>query len=388
MKVLAVSSYGFLGGGELSMAEFIASRPAGVEVEALLVEDGPLREHLLARGIACRVAHGHRGRPSPVGLARFTRSLRRLLREGEPDVVWATGLKAASMAVPACRLARVPLVWHKIDFSLDETLTRPLAAAVNGVVSVSEAVAGALGPALRRRRLLAVVGPPVRLPLDLCVEPAGQPTIGTLATLTPIKGQRHIVEAAGALLGEFPELRVVLAGGTAPNYAEYPAELRALAQDLGLGEKLELTGFVQDVEAVLRRLTVFVNATYRDAQGFGWEGLSGAMLEAGWAGLPVVATRGGGTAEGLQDGVTGALVEPSDPAALARAIAPYLRDHELARRTGEAGRRFTRERFAPRVAAARLFEALEGACRARDVGSSPRGAPGGADGYGIRRGVR
>jgi glycosyltransferase involved in cell wall biosynthesis len=359
MRVLAVSSYGFLGGGELSMAEFIANRPAGVEVEALLVEDGPLRAHLRERGVPTWVASGYGGRPSPARAARFTRSLRLLLGETGPDVVWATGLKAASMAVSACRIARVPIVWHKIDFSLDETLTRPLASAVNGVVSVSDAVAQALGPALRRRRLLAVVGPPVRLSLDLRVDPAEPPAIGTLATLTPIKGQRHIVQAAGALLGEFPQLRVVLAGGAAPNHPEYPGELRTLAEDLGLGERLELTGFVQDVEAVLRRLTVFVNATYRDQHGFGWEGLSGAMLEASWAGLPVVATRGGGTAEGLRDGVSGTLVEPADPAALAAAIAPYLRDCELARRTGEAGWRFTRERFAPRVAAARLFGALE-----------------------------
>ncbi len=359
MKVLAISSYGFLGGGELSMVEFIANRPTGVEVVALLVEDGPLRAHLRERAVPTWVAGGYEGRPSPARAARFTRSLRGLLARTEPDVVWATGLKAASMAVPACRMAGVPVVWHKIDFSLDRILARPLAAAVDGVVSVSEAVVEALGPALRRRRLLAVVGPPVRLPLDLQVAPNAQtPTIGTLATLIPIKGQRHIVEAAGALLSEFPQLQVVLAGAPAPNQPDYPRELRQLADALGLGERLELTGFVEDVTAVLKRLTVFVNATYRDEQGFGWEGLSGAMLEASWAGLPVVATRGGGSPEGLLDGVSGTLVEPADPVGLARAIAPYLRDDELARGVGAAGRRFTRERFAPEVAAARLFEAL------------------------------
>jgi glycosyltransferase involved in cell wall biosynthesis len=93
------------------------------------------------------------------------------------------------------------------------------------------------------------------------------------------------------------------------------------------------------------------------------EGLSGAMLEASWVGLPVVATRGGGTPEGLKDGVSGTLVDPADPVGMAGAIAPYLRDPELARGAGEAGRRFTREHFAPEVAAARLFEALGNAAR-------------------------
>ena len=363
MRVLAVSSYGALGGGELSLAEFVVHRPAGVEVRALLVEDGPLREHLLRRDISVWAARGYDGRPSPSDLARFTRSLGVLLRRWTPDVVWATGLKAAYMAAPACRRARVPLVWHKVDFSLDATIARPLAAAVSGVIGVSEAVLDALGPALRRRRLLAVVGPPVRLPAQLEVVPNELPTVGTMATLIPIKGQRHIVEAAGLLRHEFPELRVLLAGAESADFPSFAGELRALAQQVGMGERVELAGYTTDVAGVLGRLTVFVNATYRDERGFGWEGLSGAMLEASWVGLPVVATRGGGTPEGVLEGVTGTLAEPADPAALAAAIAPYLRDRELARAAGRAGRRFAHERFAPDVASAKLFGALAQAAR-------------------------
>ncbi len=363
MRVLAISSYGVLGGGELSLAEFLAHRPADVDASALLVEDGPLLEHLRSRGIPASVAGSYDGRPSPAQLARFTRDLMRLLAASRPDVVWATGLKAASMAVPACRARRVPLVWHKIDFSLDAWLTPLLGAAVNGVVSVSESVAAALGP-LRSRRLLAVVGPPVRLPAELHVRPnSREPTIGTTATLTPIKGQRHIIEAAGLLVDEFPDLRVVLAGAVSADHPGYPQELRDLAARVGVAERVELPGFVSDVAGLLGRLTVFVNATYRDERGFGMEGLSGAMLEASWAGLPVVATRGGGTPEGLRDGVSGMLVDEADPPAMAEALGRYLRDPELARTAGEAGREFTRERFAPESAAARLFAALERARR-------------------------
>jgi glycosyltransferase involved in cell wall biosynthesis len=365
VKLLAISSYGVLGGGELSLAEFLVRRPADVRAQALLVDDGPLREHLLSRGIDTSAASGYDGRPSPVQLVRFTRSLLTVLDRYAPDVVWATGLKAAWMAAPACRLARIPLVWHKIDFSLDSQIARPLAAAVNGVVSVSEAVAAALGPRLRRRRLLAVVGPPIRLPENLQIVPnENTPTIGTTATLAPIKGQHHIIEAAGILSEEFPQLRVVLAGASSSDFPDYPSQLEEQASRLGLEGRVELTGFVDDVPSVLRRMTVFVNATCRDESGFGWEGLAGAMLEASWVGLPVVATRGGGTPEGVCDGVTGTLVDEHDPADIARAVAPYLRDPQLARRTGEAGRCFTRERFAPQVAADRLFDALARAASA------------------------
>jgi len=364
MKVLAVSSYGVLGGAELSLAVFLEHRPAGVEASAVLIEDGPLRAHLCERGVPSGAAHGYDGRPSPVQSVRFTRSLLRLLERERPDVVWATGLKAAYMAAPACRIRHVPIVWHKVDFSLDAVLTRPLAVAVNGVVSVSESVAAALGP-LRRRRLLAVVGPPVRLPNELHVAPSERLAVGTLATLSPIKGQHHIVEAAALLADEFPDLRIVLAGAPTADDPGYAQELRELASGLGIGNRLELPGFVADVGAVLARLTVFVNATFRDERGFGMEGLSGAMLEASWAGLPVVATRGGGTPEGVRDGLTGTLADPGDPPALAAAIAPYLRDRELALRTGEAGRRFARAQFSPEALAPRLFEALERAASTR-----------------------
>jgi glycosyltransferase involved in cell wall biosynthesis len=198
------------------------------------------------------------------------------------------------------------------------------------------------------------------------VEPAtAPPAIGTLGTLAPIKGHEHIIRAGALLSAEFPDLRVVLAGGSTPVYPDEPARLQRLGDELGLGERLELIGFQTDVAAVLRRMTVFVTATYRDEHGFGWEGLSGAMLEASWAGLPLVAAAGGGTAEGLLDGTTGTLVERADPALIAEAAARYLRDLGLARRTGEAGAAFARERFAPAVASQRLFDLLSRAARPR-----------------------
>ena len=359
MKVLAISSYGVLGGAELALGEFVAHRPAGVEVEVLLVEDGPLRGRLSERAVPTWVAKGDlTGRPSASTLVRFSRGLLHLLEDAAPDVVVAFGLKAAILGVPACRLAGVPLVWYKVDFSLDEVVTRPLGLAVNGVVSVSDAVSAALGP-LRDRKLLAVVGPPCRLPRELHLTPSRKPlAIGSLGTLTPIKGHRHLIEAAGLLSEEFPDVRVLIAGLPAARHPGFAEELRALAESLGIGERLELLGFVEDVSEVLARLTVFVSATYRDEHGYGAEGLSGAMIEASWAGLPVVATRCGGSQEGMLDGVTGTLVDPSDPPALARAITPFLRDEELARRTGGAGSQLARFRFAPETVAAALFGAL------------------------------
>jgi glycosyltransferase involved in cell wall biosynthesis len=363
MRVLVVASSAKLRGAELSLAEYLRHRPPDVQALALVMGEGALHGRLRELEVPFWVASGYDERPTAGRVAKFTRSLARLLSSARPDVVLAVGIKAALLAAPAARIRGVPIVWQKVDFSHDALLALPLGAAVNGVVGVSEAVAGALGP-LRERRLLAVIGPPMRLHDAPYRPPAGpQPAIGTLAALTPYKGQHHIISAAALLSREFPDLRVLLAGEQLAAYPGYPSELIDLAAELGISERVELSGFVQDVTAILGRLAVYVNATYRDESGFGLEGLGGAMLEASWVGLPVVATSGGGTPEGLLDGVTGTLVDSPDPATLAGAIAPYLRDASLARRAGEAGRSFARERFAPQLAAERLFAALRAAAR-------------------------
>jgi glycosyltransferase involved in cell wall biosynthesis len=358
MRVLAIASSGRLGGAELSLTEFLRHRPADVQAFALVLGDGGLGRRLQELDVPAWIARDYDGRPTVRQAGRFTRSLLQVLEQARPDVLLAVGIKAALLAAPGARLAGVPIVWQKVDFSYDGPLVRALGMAVDGVVAVSDAAAEALGPA-RVRRLLAVIGPPIRLPDEPYGPPAGrQPVIGTLAALAPYKGQHHIVAAAGLLAQEFPQLRVVLAGESLAAYPDHASELRDLAARLGIAERVELRGFVEDVTEVLGELAVYVNATYRDERGFGLEGLAGGMLEASWVGVPVVATSGGGTPEGLLQGVTGTLVDAPDSDGLAGAIAPYLRDPALARRTGEAGRRFARERFAPGRAAERLFDAL------------------------------
>jgi glycosyltransferase involved in cell wall biosynthesis len=357
VKVLALSSYGGLGGSELTFAAFIRHRPADVDVKALVLAPGGLADLLAEQGTPAIVADGYVGRPTARDAVRFARALLPLLKRERPDVIWAMAQKAALLASPAAKRARVPIVWHKVDFSWDATLAVPTALGVDGVVGVSKAVVGALGP-LRERRLLGTVGPPVTLDPALTASPDPErPALGTLGRLVPYKGAHLIIEAAARLRPRFPGIRVVLAGTPAPEYPDYPGRLEALTRELGMEDAVELPGFVP-AEEVLPRLSVYVSATYRDEEGFGLEGLSGAMLEASWVGLPVVATRGGGTAEGLLDGKTGTLVAAESSEALADAIAPYLADPELAQRTGAVGRRFAQERFAPERASSRLFELL------------------------------
>jgi glycosyltransferase involved in cell wall biosynthesis len=94
-----------------------------------------------------------------------------------------------------------------------------------------------------------------------------------------------------------------------------------------------------------------------------WEGFGLVLLEAMRAGLPIVATRVGAIPEVVRDGVTGLLVPPDDPAALAQAIARLCADAGAAARMGSAGFERLREEFSPGRMAAETLAVYEAAAR-------------------------
>ena len=342
------------GGAELAALTLFEHAPPDAELEALVLAPGPLVERLEALGIPVTV-DPMVGRPSLRRAARFHRSFRRLLKRIDPDVVLAVGIKPTVLCIAAARMARTPLVWQKVDFAYDNRFASPLARACTGVIAVSEAVAAALPEG----RLLGILHPPVRLAEDYRAPGSpSPPTIGSVGMLVPYKGHDHVIEAAARLSESVPDLRVLIAGGPTPTAPGHERELHEAAERRGIADRVEFLGHVDRIEEVLDRLSVFVLGTHRDEKGFGHEGLSGAMLEASWAGLPVVATSGGGTPEGVEDGVTGTLVPPAEPARLADAIGHYLVDPAAARAAGEAGARYARERFRPAMLGPRLFEWL------------------------------
>lgn len=155
--------------------------------------------------------------------------------------------------------------------------------------------------------------------------------IGTVARLEPQKGVRFLIEAI-SLLPKDLKTRLWIAGG-----GPEELELRQHAAKLNL-ENIIFLGTRRDVPALMKRFDLFVLPSL-------WEGLPNAVLEAMAAGRPVVATRVDGTPEAVAEGVTALLVPPKDPPALAEAISCLLRDPEMRRRFGEAGRARVEKEF-------------------------------------------
>lgn len=155
------------------------------------------------------------------------------------------------------------------------------------------------------------------------------------------KGVEVLLEALGDLRERHPGARLLIAGD-----GEHRAALERRAAELALGPAAVFLGRC-DAPRVRGLLggaaALVVPSTY--------EGMPLVVLEAMEAGVPVVASRVSGIPEVVADGVTGWLVPPEDPEALAAALARVLDDPDEATRRGEAGRRRVDERFRPAVAA-------------------------------------
>lgn len=141
--------------------------------------------------------------------------------------------------------------------------------------------------------------------------------------------------------------------------------LEALAEELGVADRLLLPGRVGDVAAWLRRATLLVHPVR-------WEGFGLALLEAMLAAKPVVASAVSSIPEIVVDGETGVLVPADDPQALAQALLELLQDPERGERLGAAGRERALAEFSVDRMASGTLAAYERALSGRRSASSAR----------------
>jgi glycosyltransferase involved in cell wall biosynthesis len=152
------------------------------------------------------------------------------------------------------------------------------------------------------------------------------------------------VELAIEAMAHVPEATLRVVGGTFPGLDEdYPDELRELAS--ARGAAVDFAGEAPDGAAAIRDLDVLVHCA--DHEPFGL-----VLVEAMLAGVPIVASREGGPAEIVRDGVDGLLVDVERPREVAGAVAGLLADPGRRAAMGAAGRARALERFsAERMAA-------------------------------------
>jgi glycosyltransferase involved in cell wall biosynthesis len=166
--------------------------------------------------------------------------------------------------------------------------------------------------------------------------------VGTVGRLAPQKNMPLFLQMAQRIRAQEPAAEFVIAGD-----GPLREELGRMASALGVSEYVRFLGEIDDVPLLMADLDVFVLSS-------DWEGMPNVVAEAMAARTPVVATAVSGTPELVQDGRTGLLTPPGSVEELTNAVLPLLRDPDLRRRMGEAGRariedHFTVQRMVQRI---------------------------------------
>jgi glycosyltransferase involved in cell wall biosynthesis len=311
-----------------------------------------------------------RPRPNPRALVASVRALAPLLREHRPDIVHAHNPAAAVVAAFARpRETAIVMTYHGVAPSQLRLAARPLALAADIVVGIgpaaSEEIARAGFPRARLRTVNNAVDASVSRPRDEIRSELGLADDDEVVTMVG----RYAEEKNHALLLDAfaqldrPRLRGVLVG-----VGPLEAELRQRVRELGLDDRVLLTGARADAIDVVAASDVLALTSRR-------EGLGLTLIEALSVGTPVVATAVGGIIDVVGDGEAGLLVPSGDVAALRDAIERLLDDAELRNRLVANGRRRVAEAFTVEDMVAGYLDAYSDAFEARRsrrrTGASP-----------------
>jgi glycosyltransferase involved in cell wall biosynthesis len=173
--------------------------------------------------------------------------------------------------------------------------------------------------------------------------PRHRPLLLSVGQLKDRKGMHHLVEACGHLRDWGVEFDCEIIGD-----GDRRDRLNEMIERHGLGGHVSLLGAMPH-EVVLEKYrvaTVFVLPCVTSVDG-DRDGIPNVILEAMAMELPVVSTVHSGIPEAVQDGRTGILVSPGDSLGLADALARLIKDKELSREMGRAGRKRVSEMFDP-----------------------------------------
>jgi glycosyltransferase involved in cell wall biosynthesis len=170
--------------------------------------------------------------------------------------------------------------------------------------------------------------------------------ITSVGSLIRRKGQDILLRAFQPLASERDAHLLIVSDGPERG------NLERLAADLGLMGRVHFLGYHDDIPGVYAASDIIALASRGDAFGL-------VLAEAAYFARPVVATRVGGIPEVVDDGVTGLLVPPEDPAALGVALRRLADDPALRAAFGQAGRLRSQRMFAADAMAARFMDTYE-----------------------------
>lgn len=338
-RILYVITKANWGGAQRYVFDMATSaREQGHEVLVAVGSDGDLVSRLVASGVPTVSVRSMQRDFDLWKEFRVAHELRDIIHRFRPTVVHGNSSKAGGVVSFIARLMNVPRIiftahgwafnedrprWQKLliwfahygtvllshtticnsEATYRDARSMPLAKGHTVVIhlGVSEATL------LTREDARHLLAPHISFPL----------WIGTIAELHPVKRIDTLIRAFSKIKDAHPTATLVIMGE-----GQERLRLEALIRDLGLESRVRLRGHVDQAQSYMNALDLFVLSSRS-------EGLGYVLLEAGLAGLPVVASNVGGIPEVIEHDVTGLLVPPGDPDALADALIRCLADSAL-----------------------------------------------------------
>lgn len=350
-----------VGGSERLLWSLLRDRvQAGLDPRVVAFEDGPFVSDIAALGVPTTVIDPGRFR-EPWRLAAAVTRLARLLRATRPDVCVSWLPRVQTVMGPAALAAglRDRVVFFQHELADHDWLSRPAVA-----LPCSWVLANSRASAESTRRLWphrdgSVVLPGIEPPPRPSAEeisrlrsalgmPPGQPLLAVVGRLIPVKGIDRTIEALGLLRDQGADATLLVIGGPDSGAAAgHASDLRELASQLRLEDRVVFCGHVPEPAKHLAAADVVVHASVGD--GFGLVVLEAMALE-----VPVVVAAGSGAVEAVEDGVSGVVVPTGAPAELAAAVARLIGDPERRAELAAAGRQrfegcFTAERMVEQI---------------------------------------
>lgn len=359
-----------IGGAEINLL-MIAPRlqSQGWRVAVALPGPGPLAErlqeqgipmHFVPRGVFVSASYLIGGRykiPNPLSLLfnipvclAWLLRLYLCFRRLRPTIVHTTSMWAHALAGLAARMVSCRVVWHFQDivsprsgFGLYPLLIRFWAKNVpHRILSVSGRVAELFHSLEGRDRRFIVLENAVDVgrfspPVAQRTRAQGKPLrCGTVARLTPWKGQESALRAAHILQQQGVSFSWSFAGDVALGDKRYEKHLRDLVEKWELNEEVSFVGWVPDIASFYHKLDLLVHVPV-EPEPFGL-----TLAEALAAGLPVITTYGGG-AQHIVAEAGGILVPPNQPETLAQVLRNLAENPEERMQRGYCARAYATE---------------------------------------------
>jgi len=292
------------------------------------------------------------------------RNLVRLIRKEQIDLVHINEIYDIYAGI-ASRIARVPTVWHvRADppLWLRCFLSIIILSLANKVVVVSNSVRERIFGKLGKDKVIVlhdpgpdlsrfhpeVDGAMVRKEFGITNEDY---VVTLVAKISERKGHETFIKSIPKVITFFPNTYFLVVGGRlkGKHHEEYEGKLNFLIYKLGINDKVIFTGFRNDIPQIMAASDIILHcSTYPDP-------FPGVVLQGMAVGKPVIAVNLGGTREQIENGISGILVEPSNPEVLAVTICSLLADRDKRYKLGKVAAEQVFSRFSSAVFFQRLF---------------------------------